>query len=224
MTVSVVVPGFNEERHLQTTLSALRNSTWVNELIGVNDGSSDHTGRIMENYCDMTISFIRNYGKAAAVKAGWQASRSDFIVVLDADLKESAAFGYQLLQPLHEKKADLVIGTVADNGRNGFGIVKKRVQRLIERQSGLLLQTPLSGQRAFHRKHIYHYQDMEADGFGLETMMTLKAIKEGLRITEVEVPFQHVGKGRGMNGMFHRGRQWLEVEKCLWKYGKLYSQ
>ncbi|SFE31490.1 glycosyltransferase family 2 protein [Alteribacillus iranensis] len=223
MKVSVVIPAYNEEKHIKTTLHALRQTDWVSEIVGVNDGSSDSTGRIMEKYCDTSISFIKNHGKTAAAKAGWLASKGEYIVILDADLKESAAFGHYLLSPLFQKKADLVIGSVEGIGQNGFGLVKRRVQRLIEKKSGLLLRTPLSGQRAFPRNHISYYENLQADGYGLETMMTLQAINQGLRITEVEAPFKHIGKGWGIEGICHRGRQWLEVERCLWKYGKSYS-
>ncbi|MFB4164613.1 glycosyltransferase family 2 protein [Alteribacillus sp. JSM 102045] len=223
MKTSVIIPAYNEEEHLRTTLRTLKKADWTNELIGVNDGSSDASGRIMEKYCDITISFIKNHGKTAAAKAGWLASKGEYIVILDADLRESAVYGKRLLSPLQNNEADLVIGTVMGSGKNGFGFVKRRVQRLIHRKSGLLLQTPLSGQRAFHRKHIEYYHQLEAEGFGLETMMTLKAIQEGFKIKEVEVPFMHDGKGWGLPGIWHRGKQWLEVERCLWKYGKSYS-
>ncbi|SDH35877.1 glycosyltransferase family 2 protein [Alteribacillus bidgolensis] len=223
MKTSVIIPAYNEERHLKSTLQTLRKAGWANELIGVNDGSSDSTGRIMEKYCDVSISFIKNHGKTAAAKAGWLASKGEFIVILDADLRDSAIYGSELLYPLESNEADLVIGTVMGSGKNGFGLVKRRVQRLIHRRSGLLLQMPLSGQRAFRRKHIEHYHQLQAEGFGLETMMTLKAVEEGFRIKEVEVPFVHDGKGWGIQGMCHRAKQWLEVERCLWKYGKSYS-
>ncbi|SDH51700.1 Glycosyltransferase involved in cell wall bisynthesis [Alteribacillus persepolensis] len=223
MSTSVIIPAYNEEQNVKSTLQALRKAGWAEEIIGVNDGSSDATGKIMEKYCDVSISFIKNYGKTAAAKAGWLASKGSYIVILDADLRESAVYGEKLLQPLQADKADLVIGTVIGSGRNGFGLVKRRVQRVIQRKSGLYLRTPLSGQRAFRRQHIEHYCQLEAEGFGLETMMTLKAISEGFTIKEVEVPFVHDGKGWGIQGMLHRGKQWLEVERCLWKYGKSYS-
>ncbi|MDQ0299565.1 glycosyltransferase involved in cell wall biosynthesis [Salibacterium salarium] len=223
MSISVIIPAFNEEKHLCTTLKAIRKSGWADEVIGINDGSRDGTGRMMEKYCDVAISFIKNHGKATAAKSGWLASKGEYIVTLDADLKESAKYGRQLLTPLYRNEADLVIGTVKGEGKNGFGLVKRRVQHVIKQQSGLLLQTPLSGQRAFHRKHLKSFQLLEAKGFALETMMTLKALQQGLYIEEVKVPFVHEGKGWGLQGLYHRGKQWLEVEQCLWKYGKSLS-
>ncbi|RSL31999.1 glycosyltransferase family 2 protein [Salibacterium salarium] len=223
MSISVIIPAYNEEQHLRTTLKAIRKAGWADELIGINDGSRDGTGRLMEKYCDVAISFIRNHGKTAAAKAGWLASKGEYIVTLDADLRESAMYGKELLTPLYNNKADLVIGMVRGEGKDGFGLVKKRVQHVIKQRSGLVLQTPLSGQRAFHRKQMECFQLIEAEGFALETMMTLKALQQGLNIKEVEVPFVHEGKGWGIQGLYHRGKQWLEVERCLWKYGKYLS-
>ncbi|WP_026700241.1 glycosyltransferase family 2 protein [Salibacterium aidingense] len=223
MKISVIIPAYNEEKHLPSTINAIREAGWASELIGVNDGSRDRTGRMMEYYCDTTISFIKNQGKSTAAKAGWLASKGDYIVTLDADLRESAAYGEALIQALQHHCADLVIGKVQGNGRNGFGFVKRRVQRMIEQQSGISLEMPLSGQRAFRREHLPIFQEMKTEGFGLETIMNLHAIQQGFRIEEVNVPFVHKGKGWGWQGIYHRGKQWLEVERCLKKYGRSYT-
>lgn len=221
MKVSVIIPAYNEEKRVQTTLKAIKKAGFADEIIGINDGSRDKTGKILEKHCDKTISFIKNHGKTSAVQAGWLACRGDIIMILDADLKESAAYGANLIEPLVNNEADLIIGTVK-NTKSGFGFVKRRVQRLIEKKSGVRLAMPLSGQRAFLRKHLKDYQEVEADGFGLETMMTLKALEKGYTIKEVEVPFIHIGKGKGPFGWWHHGKQWVEVERSLWKYGKSY--
>ncbi|MDA3131150.1 glycosyltransferase family 2 protein [Aliibacillus thermotolerans] len=219
MIVSVIVPAYNEEKNIKTTLKAIKKAGFADEVVGVNDGSRDKTGKILEKYCDKTISFIKNHGKTTAVQVGWLACRGDIIVILDADLKESAMHGAKLIEPLINNEADLIIGAVK-NTKSGFGFVKKRVQRLIEKKCGVYLEMPLSGQRAFLRKHLNDYQEVKADGFGLETMMTLKAIEKGFTIKEIEAPFVHIGKGKGPFGWWHRGKQWVEVERSLWKYGK----
>ncbi|MGY4690226.1 glycosyltransferase family 2 protein [Salibacterium sp. K-3] len=223
MNVSVIIPAFNEEKHIRATIQAVRKGGWAQEIIGVNDGSSDRTGRLMEHYCDTAVSFIKNHGKSAAVKAGWLAARGEVIVTLDADLGESAVHGKTLLKPILEESADLVIGTVQTEGKAGMGLVKKRVQHVLKERCGFTLEMPLSGQRAFLRRHLPVFQHIQADRFALETMMNLHAYQSGLSIQEIDVPFTHEGKGSGLSGFIHRGRQWLEVERCLRKYGHLYS-
>ncbi|MFD2704327.1 glycosyltransferase family 2 protein [Salibacterium lacus] len=220
MNVSVIIPAFNEEQHIRKTIHAVRQGGWAGEIIGVNDGSRDRTGRVLEHTCDTAISFIKNHGKTAAAKAGWMAARGDVIVTLDADLRESAVYGMALLEPLYLGTADLVIGTAHSQKQRGMGMLKKRVQYVLKERCGLSLNMPLSGQRAFFRKHLDLFQHLQAERFGLETMMNLHAHETGLLIQEVEAPFLHQGKGIGLNGFLHRGRQWLEVERCLRKYGR----
>ncbi|SFP23958.1 glycosyltransferase family 2 protein [Salibacterium halotolerans] len=220
MNVSVIIPAFNEEQHVRKTIHAVRNGGWAGEIIGVNDGSSDRTGRILEYTCDTAVSFIKNQGKTAAAKAGWMAAGGDVIVTLDADLGESAVHGALLLDPLYQGTADLVIGTARSKKREGMGFLKKRVQHAMRERCGLSLDMPLSGQRAFFREHLDLFHHVQAERFALETMMNLHAHETGLLIQEVEAPFLHQGKGAGLTGFIHRGRQWLEVERCLRKYGR----
>ena len=118
MRLSVVVPVFNEAESLAELLaeitSALRSTSWqarlnpdgesglrrVNsgqaddyELLFIDDGSRDGSGDLLRRMADKdsrvkVISLYRNYGKAEALAAGFQASQGDYVVTLDADLQD----------------------------------------------------------------------------------------------------------------------------------------
>lgn len=92
--ISIVVPAFNEEEALPLFYNQLRDVLETlqesYEIIFVNDGSSDKTGEIIEDFAAKdpavrTIHFSRNFGHQAALSAGLQKSQGDYTISMDAD-------------------------------------------------------------------------------------------------------------------------------------------
>jgi glycosyltransferase involved in cell wall biosynthesis len=94
--VSCVIPGFNEAANLRQLLPRLaeflgaRFDRW--EIVLVDDGSTDDTGRVIDEWAAQSanfqaLQFSRNFGKEAALSAGLEAARGDVVVQLDADLQ-----------------------------------------------------------------------------------------------------------------------------------------
>lgn len=94
--VSCVIPGFNEAANLRRLLPMLgafleqRFDRW--EIVLVDDGSTDDTGRVIDDWASQSahfqaLQFSRNFGKEAALSAGLEAARGDVVVQLDADLQ-----------------------------------------------------------------------------------------------------------------------------------------
>lgn len=99
MKVSAVVPVYDETDSLhrlhQELTAALPDDGW-HEIIYIDDGSTDGTGTVLKEIADKdprvrVISFYRNYGKAAALAAGFEAVGGDVVVTLDADLQDDPA-------------------------------------------------------------------------------------------------------------------------------------
>jgi hypothetical protein len=68
------------------------------------------------------------------------------------------------------------------------------------------MKAPMSGQRAM-RAGILPQLLPFAPGFGIETGMTIDALKQGLRVEEVELDLEHRATGKSLRGFIHRGRQ-----------------
>lgn len=88
--ISVIIPVYNSERFIARCLESVINNTYKNlQIICVNDGSTDESGRILTEYMekDKRISVINkdNGGAASARKAGILAAKGDYIAMLDAD-------------------------------------------------------------------------------------------------------------------------------------------
>jgi hypothetical protein len=102
--------------------------------------------------------------------------------------------------------ADLAIATFARRVGGGFGIAVKTSRWAIERATGRQMQAPMSGQRAM-RPGVLSQLLPFAPGFGIETGMTIDALRKGLTVVEVELDLEHRATGRSVSGFVHRGRQ-----------------
>ena len=87
MTISVVIPAYNAEKHIARAIdSVLAQTRKVDEIIVVDDGSSDNTGTVIKNYGDKVIYILQeNAGAGAARNTGVEAASSEWIAFLDSD-------------------------------------------------------------------------------------------------------------------------------------------
>ena len=119
MDISIVIPLLNEEESLPEL------TTWINkvmnengfsyEIIFVDDGSTDGSWSIIEqmgaeNPSVKGIRFQRNYGKSAALNVGFEATKGDVVITMDADLQDSPDEIPELYQMITSKHYDLVSG------------------------------------------------------------------------------------------------------------------
>ncbi|TSB45377.1 glycosyltransferase family 2 protein [Alkalicoccobacillus porphyridii] len=211
--VSVIIPAYNEEQRLAATIESVRTIPFSHEIICVNDGSSDQTAKIAEELADTCVHLPVNRGKGQALQMGWKLAKGMYILCLDADLTHTAAEATVLLEPLMEKRADLTISKIVSKGNGGRGIVKQRAQKIIHKQTGIWLEAPLSGQRAFQRRWLRLLLSRPYDGFGIETIMCLHMIQGGARLLEIETSMEHREMGKSVSGILHRLRQWRQIEK-----------
>jgi hypothetical protein len=81
---------------------------------------------------------------------------------------------------------------------------------LIRRASGFEAFEPLSGQRAVTGDALQACRPV-AHGFGVETAMTIDAVRRGFRVVEIDVEMGHRPTGRDLRGFVHRGRQGVDI-------------
>ncbi|GAF63820.1 putative glycosyltransferase [Bacillus sp. TS-2] len=215
-TISVVIPAYNEQNSLAQTLRAVKALPYTKEIIVINDGSTDHTIDIASQYSDYVIHLTKNYGKGYALQKAFQKVKGDFILCLDADLGESASEANLLIEAVINHKADLVISKMKPGRQAGFGFIKKRVQTLIWKETGVRLESPLSGQRVFHRKWLPYLLPIKSKRFGIETEMNVRLIRARASILEIETSMMHREMGRTLKGVWHRYKQWIDIKR-VWK-------
>ncbi len=155
-TVSVIVPAYNEEKTIKDVLTVLKNAPSANEIICINDGSTDNTEQILKQFeKDVTVINLKeNNGKGNALAIGIKKAKGDIIVFLDADLVSlSDQHIKQLISPLLEDDYKAVIGYMVN-------------------KVGISVFTEISGQRAYFRADLLPYlEDISKTRFGVEMFL-----------------------------------------------------
>ena len=123
MLLSLIVPCYNEQDALplfyRETISVLKNMDCDYELILINDGSKDKTLSVMKELaasdpCVFYYSFSRNFGKEAAMYAGFYNARGDYVAVMDADLQDPPSLLPEMVRILESGEYDSVATRRAD--------------------------------------------------------------------------------------------------------------
>ncbi|MBW3536305.1 MAG: glycosyltransferase [Actinobacteria bacterium] len=212
------MPAFESEASVGATVTAL--STYVDDVLVIDDGSADGTARAALDAGASVLRLDRNQGKAAAVLAGVAARPdADVYLLADADLGTTAAALRPLLGPAESGAADLVIGALPSAGRRGgFGIARNLSAWGIQRATGWNPRAPLSGQRAVRGPLLRALiaTSPTGDRFGLESAMSIDAMRNGARVLEIDVEAEHRHRGRSVGGFAHRGRQAADIARALW--------
>ena len=119
MDISVVVPLFNEDESLPELTAwidkVMIDNNFSYEIILVDDGSTDRSWEVIEelrlqNPTIKGIKFRRNYGKSAALNVGFEATKGDVVITMDADLQDSPDEIPELYRRIKEEKLDIISG------------------------------------------------------------------------------------------------------------------
>ncbi len=213
--VVVIVPAYNEAEGIGETLEAVARIPEVTRTVVVDDGSEDDTASVAERAGAEVLRLARNSGKGAALAAGLVRADGDILVLLDADLGATAVEAGKLLAPMLAGEADLTIAQFpGGRRRSGLGLAQGLSRLGIRWLCGFQARWPLSGQRALRREVVEAVTPL-APGFGVETAMTIDAVRAGFRAIEVGCDFEHRRTGKDWAGVRHRGRQFFDVLRAL---------
>ena len=223
--VAVVIPATDEAQRIRATVTAAAELPGTSLVVVVDDGSVDGTGAIARDAGAVVTRHPRNRGKAAAMETGAEAVRlldqqeqrqtPRHLLFLDADLADSAAFAAPLTQPVISGEADMTIAAFSSTVKlGGHGVVVGLSSTGTRRAIGWSPTQPLNGQRCLTRAAFEAARPLAA-GFGVETALTIDLARQGLRITEVEVPLAHRATGTDLRSQLHRARQLADVARAL---------
>jgi len=200
--LSVLVAARDEERQIGETVEALRAHFPQAAIVVADDGSRDRTAAVAEAAGARVIKLGRR-GKGQALTVAEKQLEAGPLLLCDADLRGD-------LRRLTESRADLAIAVFRMREGGGFGLAKRAARSLIWLRCGRALREPLSGQRWLSpraRAAVFPV----AMGFGVETRMTIDAVRAGLEVEELELGLEHRATGRDLRGFAHRGRQLAEL-------------
>lgn len=218
--VVVVIPALNEQQRIAATVTAARTIPGVAAVVVADDGSTDNTSAVATESGAHVVRLPRNRGKAAAMVAGAEAATAQGyadapLLFLDADLEHSAATAAPLVAPVLDGRADMTIAILPPGTPGGgHGFVVRLASRGIVRATGWTPTQPLSGQRCIRRELFDAVQPL-AGGFGVETGLTIDALRRGAAVLECPVPIAHRVTGTSWRDQIHRARQYRDVWLAL---------
>jgi glycosyltransferase involved in cell wall biosynthesis len=211
----VIVAARNEADRIVATLEALGQAFPDAPLYVADNHSTDRTVILAERRAQVVPAgegTVRGKGGAmtAAAKVALE-SQPDAVtfVLCDGDLGASASSLTALAGAVEAGECDLAVASFARKEGGGFGIAVGFSRRAIRRLTGLELAAPISGQRALRRELLERVLPF-APGFGMETAMTIDAVRAGGKVKEIELELVHRSTGRTVAGFVHRGRQLLD--------------
>ena len=172
MRTAAIIPAFNEERTIRRTIHVLQHVELLDEIIVVNDGSADRTAEVVaEELGVFLLNLPENRGKGGAVRAGLDRTKSEAILLLDADLVGlRRQHIIDLISPVLSGRAKATMGVFTE-GRAMTDIAQ-------------LVAPKLSGQRGMLRELLMGV-DMEDTRFGLEVAINRHLEELGVEILEV---------------------------------------
>lgn len=207
----ILIPAYNESLRIGKTIASLRQDKEVKRILVVDDGSHDDTASRAEAAGAEVIRLLKNRGKGGAIMAAYPYLSEEFVLIIDADLQDTALGTLVLLKPVIEGQADMTIAKfLAPNSGRGFGLARKTASWGIRFLTGREFESPLSGQRCM-RKELLQELFPLAPKFGVEVGMTIDALRKGYQIMEIDTNLKHSPPGRNWRGFLHRGRQFYHI-------------
>lgn len=209
-SVVAIVPAYNEGDRIEATVRSLQTTGRVDTVLVVDDGSCDQTAEKARAAGAMVLRLDVNGGKTRALDHGVRHSDHPVLLLVDADLGETAGLTTQLLEPIVTGTADMAIAAwPSAGGAGGFGIIKRVSTWMIRLVTGRTIHNPLSGQRAMSREVWACWRG--SIGYGFEVALTIDALRAGKRVVEIPLHLTHRHMGRSWAGFVHRGRQLCHI-------------
>jgi glycosyltransferase involved in cell wall biosynthesis len=227
LSLSIVVPVYNEQYLLETSLKRLEvlaESAWLERVrvIVVNDASTDHTGeaigRFREELAQTGLSrfewvFVeheKNQGKGAAIRTGLQHVDTDLAVIHDADLEYHPEDLMKMIPLFVTEEADAVYGSrfLASDYRRVLFFRHSLGNKLLTLLTNIVTDLNLTDMETCYkmvRAELLKSIPLESDRFGFEPEITIKLAKRNARIFEIPIRYS--------------GRTYAEGKKITWKDG-----
>ena len=183
------------------------------EVIVVDDGSKDGTTRILKEIKNHKVKVIfqkKNQGKGAAIRRGLKEITGDIVIIQDADLEYNPKEYPLLLQPILDKKADVVFGSrfLGDRPHRVLNYWHMVGNKFLTRVSNMMTNINLTDMETGYKMFTREVADklhLEENRFGIEPEFTAKIARMKCRVYEV--------------GISYSGRNYDQGKKIGWKDG-----
>ena len=207
LKITIGIPTYNEEKNIASIITKLKKIT--NSIIVCDDGSTDMTLEIAESLGVIVVKHEKNRGYGAAINSIFQKAqeiKSDLLVTFDGDGQHRVEDIKNLIEPIKENTADIVIGSRFLKKENNVPNYRKIGIEIITKVTNASMQKKLtdsqSGFRAYNNK-VLELISLSDVGMGISTEILIKASSKDLRITEVPITISYEGETSTHNPVSH---------------------
>ncbi len=182
-TISVIIPAHNEEEHIEDVIKTVQKRKEIDEIIVVNDGSTDKTADVAKRCNVKVISTSENYGKGHAMKLGASKAIGDILLFLDADIKNMDS---KKIEDLIDPFKDMYDFVKTRFDRNAGRVTLLTAKPLLEHlfpEIAQRFEQPLSGQIGI-KKELLDKMNLE-DDYGVDIGILIDAVEMGAKTKEV---------------------------------------
>ena len=198
--VSIIIPSFNEEKKISSTLQSIRSYFKNSEIILVSDGSTDNTVKIAKKAEDLNLKVIelkKRHGKGYAVITGLKASSKKIIGFIDADDAFEMKKIKEMILLIKEDQADCVIASKW-KGKKFFEVKESFVRKLMSRiwnvlarfLFGLYFYDTQAGAKFLKRSVFENIEKIISSGFEFDVELLWRIKRKGYKIVEIYVPYK----------------------------------
>lgn len=192
MKLSVLLPIYNEERELAACLDCVLASPVASQVIAVDDCSTDATPQILARYCDPRLKVVRhaqNRGKGGAIQTALQHVTGDLVIIQDADTEYDPCDYARLVEPIEQKRAQVVYGARDLRSQPLVGYLGNRFLTVM---TNLLVGTRLSDMETCYKvvpTALMRELALRSRGFEIEPEITAKLGKRRVKMIEVPISY-----------------------------------
>lgn len=199
--IVVILPAFNEALTVAQTMMSFHRALPEAGIFVVDNNSSDETGHLARETlaaidCPGDVILEPRRGKGNAVRRAFAEVDADIYVLADADMTYPAECVRDLIEPILDHRADMVVGNrlaqgryASQNKRPLHNLGNRSVQWLVNNLFRSQVEDIMSGYRVVSRAFVWHYPIL-VEGFEVETDMTLHALDKRFRILEIPIDYQ----------------------------------
>lgn len=209
-TLSVIVPVYNEEKTVAEVLKRLLKVSLVDEVVVVDDGSTDNTEKEVQSIKSKKIMYFKkvNGGKGSAIQFGLAKVTGTHVLIQDADLEYDPEDIPTLFEPIQRGRVEIVYGSRFLGPHLNLLFWHRLGNHLLNVVVNILFNTTLSDMETCYKllpTQVFRSLNITSNNFDIEPEITCKLLLQGYKI--YEVPISYIG------------RDFSEGKKITWKDG-----